>query len=1157
MSMDVSEARLEKEIVKVLTGSDKDLWGKVEEAQQLYQDYQTGGFEQKTSQDFDTEFCLIPEDAFRFVKETQPDEWERFKNYHGEKAEREFLDKLNLKISRQGTIDVLRNGFNLPAGRFNKMAFFKPANKLNQELVEKYEANIFSVASQLQYRQDSRQAPDLTIFLNGLPVFTVELKNPPTGQTVEDAKRQYKRDRDPREPLFSYNRCLAHFAVDTEEVYMTTELEGEDTQFLPFNKGHNKGAGNPPNPEGYKTDYFWKYLLSKDSVLDLVENFIHEFEERKEDEEGIPEQKLIFPRYHQLNSVRRLLTDARHKGVGENYLIQHSTGSGKTFTISWLAHQLTSLHDDDDNLIFDTVVVISDRTQLDEQLQYHVRQFEKTRGLVANIDQHSDQLRNALEQGKKIVVSTLHKFPYIVEDIKEIPGQRFAIIIEEAHSSQTGKMREKMNEVLSIEETDIESEDLQDQINVSIQNRAKLDNASSFAFTATPKERTLEIFGDKQPDGSYEPFSLYSMRQAIEEGFILDPLQNYTTYTEYFNLLKTIDEDPEYESSKATRLLKKFVQQHPHAVSKKTEIMVEHFAENSAERIRGKARAMVVTSSRQQAIRYKQAFDRYLEGNDLPYRALVAFSGTKEVDGVGYTEDKMNDQLEEPIEDAFSDEENNYRFLIVAEKFQTGFDEPLLHTMYVDKTLGGVKAVQTLSRLNRIHPDKEDTMVLDFENDPEKIEKAFDKFYTKPRLKEGTDPNLLYELEQKIRDFHLFRDEELDEFAELWYPGEASVEELHSTVDPVVDRYKKIDLEEQEEFRSQLKSFIQLYSFLLQVISFQDEELDKLYQFARFLFRKLPVDKSELPNEVKQYVDIDSYRVQETSSGSLEPGDEDSYMDPQHRTKYKKKKEEEKDPLSKIIERLNELFGFNLDKDDKVFIDRLQKKLNRNAALRNVVEVNPPEKAKMKFDEIMEEEMVEIIDVSTEFYNKTTSNEDFKRIFRDWLFNQFAGDGEKDVEKYIEQGEGQTIEFKETLLYDVYQDQANKDLKKEAVKEICAFANSKGGKLIIGVEDENWKVVGLERDFKIMKEERDSFELQLNQEIANHLGEVFASQLVDLSFEEVDEKTVCVVTVHKSSEPVFFDEDDFYVRRGSSSTALSNKDTQEYIKKHFSGQSDF
>ncbi|MFW6111467.1 MAG: RNA-binding domain-containing protein [Candidatus Bipolaricaulota bacterium] len=1149
--MDVSEQVLEKEIVEVLTGSEGGSGEKLKQPEPLYGDYKTGGFEKKTSQDFDTEFCLIPEDAFRFVKGTQPDQWERFKNYHGEKAEREFLDKLNLQISRRGTIDVLRNGFSLPAGRFNKMAFFKPANELNPDLVKKYRSNVFSVIRQLQYRQDSRQAPDLTIFLNGLPIFTVELKNPPTGQTVEDAKRQYKRDRDPREPLFSYNRCLAHFAVDTEEVYMTTELEGEDTQFLPFNKGYKKGAGNPPNPSGYRTDYFWKYLLSKDSVLDLVENFIHEFEERTEDEEGIPEQKLIFPRYHQLNSVRELLSDAKHKEVGKNYLVQHSAGSGKTFTISWLAHQLTSLHDEDDNLIFDTVIVISDRRHLDEQLQYHVRQFEKTRGLVANIDKHSDQLRKALEQGKKIVVSTLHKFPYIVEDIQEIPGQSFAIIIEEAHSSQTGKMREKMNEVLSLDESDIEGDALQDQINASIQKRAKLDNASSFAFTATPKERTLEIFGDKQPDGSYEPFSLYSMRQAIEEGFILDPLQNYTSYTEYFNLLKTIEDDPEYESSKASRLLKKFVYQHPKAVSKKSKIMVEHFQENVAEKISGDARAMVVTSSRQQAIRYKQAFDRYIEENDIPYKALVAFSGTKEVDGVEYSESDMNHHLDEPIEDAFSNTDKDYRFLVVAEKFQTGFDEPLLHTMYVDKILGGVKAVQTISRLNRIHPHKEDTMVLDFKNDPENIQQAFSRFYTKSRLKEGTDPNLLYELEQQLRDFHLFTDEELEGFADLWYPGEASVEELHSAVDPVVDRYEDIDLEEQDEFRSELKSFIQLYSFLLQVISFQDEELDKLYQFARFLYRKLPVDKSELPYEVKQYVDIDSYRVQEISSGSIEPESDDSDMGPQHRTKYKRKKEEEKDPLSLIIERLNELFGYDFDEDTKMFVDRLQKKLNRNAALRNIVEVNPPEKAKMKFEEIMDEEMVEIIDIDTEFYNKNTSNEDFKVIFRDWLFNQFAGDGEKDIEEYIEQGEGQTIEFKETLLYDVRRDQPNKDLKAKAVKEICAFANSKGGKLIIGVEDDNWEVKGLERDFKIMKKERDSFELQLNQEIANHLGEVFASQLVELSFEEVEGKTVGVITVHKSSDPVFFDEDEFYVRRGSSSVSLSGKDTQEYIKKHF------
>jgi type I restriction enzyme R subunit len=1154
MPIDTTEKKLEERIEDALTSDKEDTRTssspeEVRDRTGAYGQFATGGFRKHTSSDYDTEFGLIRSDLFEFIQNSQTETWNDFQDFHGDRAKREFLEKLNQNISRHGTIDVLRNGFNMQGGRFDQLAYFKPANELNPDLVDKYEANIFSVVRQLQYRDDTRQAPDMTLFLNGLPIFTIELKNLPTGQSVEDAKKQYRKDRDPREPLFSPGRCLAHFAVDTEEIYMTTELAGDDTEFLPFNRGHNKGAGNPPNPHGVRTSYLWNYVLTQDSILNLVENFIHEFEEQEEDGDA-QEKTLIFPRYHQLETVRNLISDVSDKGVGERYLIQHSAGSGKTFSISWLAHQLATLHDDDDTPFFDTVIVISDRRYLDDQLQNHIRQFEETPGMVANIDEHSSQLKEALEAGKQIVVSTLQKFPHIVDEVSEMVGSSFAIIIDEAHSSQTGKLREKMNEVLSERGVDVSEEDgsIQDIISDDIDRRSKLDNASSFAFTATPKERTLEMFGDKQPDGSYEPFSLYSMRQAIDEGFIMDVLQNYTTYQEYFRLLKTVEDNPNIDSGKATKLLKKFVQEHDHVIDEKTRIIVEHFHERVADRVAGKARAMVVTGSRQQAARYKLAIDEYMDEQGYTYETLVAFTDSVDIADEEYTEDRLNGNLQESIEDAFR--KKNRRILVVADKFQTGFDEPMLHTMYVDKKLGGVNAVQTLSRLNRTHPDKDETMVLDFVNDREKIQDAFDRFYGKTRLTEGTDPNLLYELERSIRDYRFFSDEEQDQFAELWYPG-AELEEIHAVVDPAIERYEDVEEEQQDKFRHDLKEFIQLYSYLLKVVSIEDEEMDKLYQFGRLMYRKLDVDRSEMPVEVKQYVDLESYRVEETVSDDIELDEDEGELDAPHRTKYEGDDTEELDPLSKIIQRLNELFGADLGEEDKVFIQRLRKRLRRNAGLRNMVDVNPEDKARRKFDQVVDKEMVDMIDVNMDFYNRTNTNDDLKNILFEWLFNDFQKRDQSKAEELIATGENNKVEFRETFLYDVNRNKPNEDLKKEAVKQICAFANSRGGTLIIGVRDEDEQVTGLEWDFKVMQEQKESFELQLNQEISEHLGDVFVSQLVDVRFEEVEGNTVCAIEVQPGDEPVFYDEEDFYIRRSSATVRLDDDEREEYIEKHF------
>jgi type I restriction enzyme, R subunit len=625
---------------------------------------------------------------------------------------------------------------------------------LNEETRRLHAANLFAAVRQLRYSAKNENSLDLVLFLNGLPIFTAELKNPLTGQDVEDAIRQYKTSRDPREPLLAYGRCLGHFAVDPDLVYVTTRLAGPGTRFLPFNRGKFGGAGNPPVPptrSGYATAYLWEETWAQDSVLDLVRQFIQEVEE--EDEKGRKTGKrfLIFPRYQQLDCVRRLVTNARTAGAGQRYLIQHSAGSGKSFTIGWLAHRLSTLHDSGDRRVFDSIIVITDRRVLDRQLQATMRQFEQTLGVVENIDTTSRQLKEALEAGKTIIVTTLQKFPVIASEIGELPGKRFALIVDEAHSSQSGESTKSLKAVLaspSLQEaeeeeagTETPEEELENIILAEMEKRGRLPNLSTFAFTATPKPKTLELFGTPRADGKFAPFHLYSMCQAIEEGFILDVLANYATHKAYWRLLKKVEDDPRYDKKKAEYLLKSFVELHPHAIGEKVRIMVEHFAAQAQGEIGGRAKAMIVTRSRLHAVRYKLAVDKCLAERGYPFKALVAFSGTVQDGGQSYTEPGMNGFPEAQTARTFDRPE--YRFLIVANKFQTGFDQPLLHTMYVDKKLGGVNAVQTLSRLNRTHPEKKGTMVLDFANESDEIKAAFEPYYETTLLSEATDPNLL------------------------------------------------------------------------------------------------------------------------------------------------------------------------------------------------------------------------------------------------------------------------------------------------------------------------------------------------------------------------------------------------------------------------------
>ncbi len=1014
MSIDTSEANFEAHIEAVLTGTNLTeerpeekrpgegssgaggaTQREVRERARSYGTFAPGGYEKRTAGDYDRERCLLPDDVIGFILATQPQTWQRLKEHYGENARPRFLRRLARAIEKRGTLDVLRRGVKDHGCHFD-LVYYRPTTGLNPELREKYRANRFTVMRQLPFSPKTEHTIDLVLFLNGLPLFTAELKNPLKGQNVEDAIEQYRADRDPREDFFQYGRCLVHFAVDTEEVYMTTELEGRDTTFLPFNKGHDGGAGNPPVREGYRTQYLWRRIWSPDSVLDLIQHYIHEIEILDDEGRKTGDKALIFPRYHQLRAVRRLVRHAREHGPGEQYLTQHSAGSGKSISIALLAHQLAFLHDTDDVPVFDTVVVVTDRRVLDRQIAQVIRQFEQTRGVVANVTKGSGELQRALERGKKVVVTTLQKFPYVSDAIREQETTRFAVIIDEAHSSQSGEYRKHLNATLrpesleAAEDEDATEADLEDKILAEIRKRGPQPNVSNFAFTATPKPKTLEMFGTRQPDGTYEPFDLYSMRQAIDEGFILDVLENYTTYTDYFHLLKRIEDDPQYDQQQATRLLQSHVAGHEHTIRQKVEVIVEHFAERVAHRIRGRAKAMIVTRSRLHAVRYRLVLDRYLDEEGYDYDALVAFSGTvRDPDtGLEYTESGMNRLPETQTAQAF--DQPGYRFLVAANKFQTGFDQPKLHTMYVDKKLGGVNAVQTLSRLNRTHPHKQEAMVLDFANEAEDIRAAFQPYYETTTLSERTNPNLLHDLEQELAAYHIYTPSDLDRFAELWFGAEGTQKQLHGLLDDAVERYAEASEDEQQDFRQQLAQYIRLYAFLSQVIPFNDPDLEVLYEFGRHLYGKLPIQRRQVPREILQYVDLDSYRLQRTHTGGVELERGNEPLDAQARSTGggRESSSEEKAPLSDILELLNERFGYEFDEDDRVFIERWAENINERDAVHDSLRVNASSDARLTFEQVATDELQDMVDANFQLYKKIVEDEAFGALLLDYLFDQ-------------------------------------------------------------------------------------------------------------------------------------------------------------------------
>jgi type I restriction enzyme R subunit len=968
-----------------------------------------GGYANGLAEAFNKEMALDTSVLFSFIKSTQKSEWDKLSEVHGKDIEAKFINRLTQELDNRGMLDCLRNGITDYGKKF-KLAYFKPVSKLNPEAQVLYDKNILTVTRQVHYSTRDESSIDMLLSLNGMPVVTMELKNAFTNQTVENAKRQYKYDRDENEPLFQFKkRALVHFAVDTDEVYMTTRLHGGKTKYLPFNKGNNKGAGNPPNPNGHKSSYLWEEVLAKDSLMDILGRFLHlQTEEIVIDGDKILKESMIFPRYHQLDVVRKIANHALKDGAGNNYLVQHSAGSGKSNSIAWLAYRLAGLHDKDDKRVFDSVIVITDRLVLDQQLQNTIYQFEHKTGVVEKIDKDSNQLAASLTSGTNIIITTLQKFPFVLDKVKNLPKRKYAVIVDEAHSSQGGESAKKMKEVLAdptIESMAAEEPaqygeepDEEDSIRDSMLKRGPQPNLSFFAFTATPKAKTLEVFGTKNSQGLPEPFHLYSMRQAIEEGFIMDVLQNYTSYQTFFQLTKKIQDDPDVNKKKAAIAIARFVSLHPYNLAQKTEVIIEHYRQIVMPKIGGKAKAMVVTASRAHVVRYKEEFDRYLKEKGYTHiKALVAFSGTVMLDGIPkeYTESGMNGFGEKELPKKFDTPE--YQILLVAEKYQTGYDQPLLHTMYVDKRLDGVKAVQTLSRLNRTCPGKEDTFILDFVNSREEILAAFQPYYEQTELTDTTDPNKLYDLKTAIESYRVLRPEEIDGFCRVFFARAGSVSKdehakLNAFIDSAVERFKVIEDEQQREaFTNSVTVFVRLYAFVAQIMPFNDIDLEKFYAFCRFFLRKLPRRNAGERYRLDDEVALEYYRLKKIAEGSLTlQKDGTAPLKPVSKAGDREDKEQ-RARLSEIIRLLNDRFGTDFTEADKLFIDSIEEEMMQDDKLALQAKNNPIDNFKFGFDEIFIDKVIDRMEQNQDIVNKIMDDKVFAGVLKEYLMRKVYG----------------------------------------------------------------------------------------------------------------------------------------------------------------------
>jgi len=991
---DTSEAGLETLICRALTGTDctPRPAGAPAVVAEALASYGGIGWLPGHPADYDREYCVDLIHLAAFLRSTQPEVGEALDLDNDSPTRRKFLARLQGEVSKRGVVDVLRGG--IQHGPFRIELFYGTPSPGNEQARALYEKNRFTVTRQLRYsREETQRALDLVLFINGLPVFTFELKNRLTKQTVYDAIEQYRRDRNPREKLFELGRCVAHFAVDDNEVWFCTHLQGKASWFLPFNKGWNDGAGNPPNPQGLKTDYLWREILSRESVTDILEHYAQLVEE-KDLKTGKKRRRQIFPRYHQLDVVRKLLTDVAVHGVGRRYLIQHSAGSGKSNSIAWLAHQLIGLGKDG-KPVFDSIIVVTDRRILDQQIRDTVKQFAQVSATVGHAE-HSGDLRRFIESSKKIIITTLQKFPFILDEIgDEHRGRRFAIIIDEAHSSQGGRTSAKMSMALSEAGREDEDETFEDQINRLMEARKLLPNASYFAFTATPKNKTLEIFGtpEPQPDGTvkHRPFHAYTMKQAIQEGFILDVLANYTPVKSYYKLIKTIEDDPKFDVKKAQKKLRRFVEGHDYAIRLKAEIMVDHFHEQviAKGKIGGQARAMVVTGSIERAIQYFHAFQAYLAERKRPYRAIVAFSGEHDYGGVNVTEASLHGFPSNQIADKIR--EDPYRFLICADKFQTGYDEPLLHTMYVDKVLSGVKAVQTLSRLNRAHPQKHDTFVLDFVNDPETIRLAFEPYYRTTILADETDPNKLHNLKADLDNYQVYAPEQVEELARRYLSG-ADRDQLDPILDACVATYlQDLDEDGQVDFKSKAKAFLRTYNFLASILPYSNPGWEKLSIFLEFLVPKLPAPKEEdLSKGILEPIDMDSYRVEKQASMRIALADVDAEIEPVPTAGGGHKPEPELDRLSNIIKAFNDQFGnipwTDADRVRKLITEEIPARVAADTAYQNARKHSDKQNAQIEHNKALRRVMTALLKDDTELFKQFSDNTSFRRWLEDTVF---------------------------------------------------------------------------------------------------------------------------------------------------------------------------
>jgi type I restriction enzyme R subunit len=1123
--------------------------------------------------DFDVNAAIDTAELFTFIGTTQSEAWESLVARYGSDrngAQSGFVKRLAQQIDARGTVDVLRHGVD-DLGVSFRLAYFKPASGLTPELIARYDKNRLTVTRQLPYEADSTKTLDLCLFVNGIPVATAELKNPITGQSVEQARAQYRTDRDPKNPLL--RRSVVHFAVDTEAVSMTTRLAGNLTLFLPFNRGHEMGAGNPPNPNGHRTAYLWEEVWQRDAWLDLLQRFVHK-EPTPKGSRARP--VVIFPRYHQWDAVRDLTAAAREHGAGRDYLVQHSAGSGKSNTIAWLAHRLSSLHDDADQKVFDKVVVITDRRVLDRQLQDTIYEFEHAQGVVMRIDENSQQLADALAgEQARIIITTLQKFPFVTDKIESLPSRRYAVIVDEAHSSQTGDSAAAMKQVLGVRHEPDPAEpanNAEDALAAAAAARGKQPNLSFFAFTATPKARTLELFGRYDPaTGKHVPFHLYSMRQAIQEGFILDVLANYATYQTYWNIEQTVPDDPEFDPGKAKAAIAKFVTLHPYQLAQKAEVIVEHFRTKVAHKVGGQAKAMVVTQSREHAVRYHRALTKYV--NDHGYTdvgVLVAFSGRLDIDGDEVTEARLNGVPESQVPDVFDSDQ--YQILVVAEKYQTGFDQPKLYAMYVDKLLTGLAAVQTLSRLNRIHPDKDGTFILDFRNDADEIREAFQPYYG-TTVAPPTDPNLLYDTRRALDVFGVLWPDEIETVVTLLLLGDGvNHGRVHAALAPAIDRFDHLDGDEQERFVDALQRFVRTYGFLSQVVSFTDAKLHRDYLYCKALAAFTKVRSDDVAVDAGSLVELTHLRIEQQFEGSVTLSDTLGEVVTVFGDGSGKRHEPDEEPLSRIIEQINDRFGTNFDPTDRLFFDAVAEKLVRRPDIQQQAAVNSPENFALVVAKEFEGGVIDQMAAAEDVTIKYLDNPDLQAMVLQAYAPLIQGKAKIAHQEHCPitellgpDVESAHLEYKTTLRTHADSGELYSPLETASLKTIAAFLNSRdGGTLLIGVADDG-TVHGLESDYATLhkpgQDDRDRFQQHLANIISASMGAAAATN-VRPGLQRVNGGDVCRVQVDPCGFPVeatvvhdkngqHIKQTQFFVRVANGTKALDGDEKQKYLSQRW------